>query len=58
MAAGIQSGIGNVAAGSLFAVAQSVGAAGLPVGAKLALSTAGGGAAAAIAGKYKIRARL
>lgn len=45
MAAGIQSGIGNVAAGSAFAVAQSVGAAGLSAGGVFAASAIGGGAA-------------
>lgn len=45
MAAGIQSGIGNIAAGSAFAVAQSVGAAGLSAGGVFAASAIGGGAA-------------
>lgn len=49
MAAGIQSGIGNVAAGSAFAVAQSVGAGGaLPVLGFVAGAASGGLAVAGI----------
>ena len=44
-AAGIQSGIGNVAAGSLFAACQSVGAAGLSSGAAAAAGATAGGLA-------------
>ncbi len=45
IAAGIQSGIGNVAAGSLFAFFQSLGASGI-----LASTAVAGGTAAAIGG--------
>ena len=45
IAAGIQSAIGNVAAGSLFAIFQSAGAAGT-----LATAAAAGGATAAVSG--------
>merc|ERR1711971_1328196 len=41
IAAGTQAGIGNVVAGSTFAVLQSAGAAGLGVGSTAAIGTAG-----------------
>lgn len=42
VAAGVQSLIGSVSAGSLFALLQSVGATGLAMGAKAAIATVGG----------------
>ena len=47
-AAGIQAGIGNVAAGSLFAIVQSAAATG-SIGAVATVAGAAGGAAAGVA---------
>lgn len=49
IAAGLQAGIGNVAAGSLFAAAQSVAMGGTISGVVTAVGTAVGGAGAAAA---------
>ncbi len=50
VAAGLQSTIGNVAAGSVFATLQSVGATGVTLGTKAVI----GGVGAGVCGTFKI----